>query len=101
MASQWLKARQTKYAAFAATYILVVIAVVNVLANRYNKSYDSTTNKRYSLSEQTAKIVKGLKQDATITYFDRTTRFAEGKDLLSEYKNLSPKVKRSEEHTSE
>jgi len=96
MASQWLKARQTKYAAYAATYILVVIAVVvvaNVLAERYNKSYDTTANKRYSLSEQSAKIVKGLKQDATITYFNQSTRFRDGKDLLEEYKNLSPKVK--------
>jgi ABC-type uncharacterized transport system involved in gliding motility auxiliary subunit len=96
MASQWLKARQTKFAAYAATYVLVVIAVivvVNVLADRYNKSYDATANKRYSLSEQTAKIVKGLKQDATITYFNQSTRFREGKDLLEEYKNLSPKVK--------
>jgi ABC-type uncharacterized transport system involved in gliding motility auxiliary subunit len=96
MASQWIQARQTKYAAYAATYILVVIAVivvVNVLANRYNKSFDATSNKRYSLSEQTAKIVKGLKQDATITYFNQSTRFRDGKDLLEEYKNLSPKVK--------
>jgi ABC-type uncharacterized transport system involved in gliding motility auxiliary subunit len=96
MASQWLKARQTKFAAYAATYVLVVIAVivvVNVLADRYNKSYDATADKRYSLSEQTAKIVKGLKQDATITYFNPTTRFREGKDLLEQYKNLSPKVK--------
>jgi len=96
MASQWLKARQTKYAAYAATYILVVLAVVvvgNVLAERYNKSYDATANKRYSLSEQSAKIVKGLKQDATITYFNQSTRFRDGKDLLEEYKNLSPKVK--------
>lgn len=96
MASQWLKARQTKFAAYAATYVLVVIAVivvVNVLADRYNKSYDATANKRYSLSEQTAKIVKGLKQDATITYFNQSTRFREGKDLLEEYKTLSPKVK--------
>ena len=57
MASQWLKARQTKYAAYAATYILVVLAVVvvgNVLAERYNKSYDATANKRYSLSEHRA-----------------------------------------------
>jgi len=57
-----LKARQTKYAGFATVYILVVLAVVvvaNVLADRYNKSYDGTANKRYSLSEQTAKIVKG------------------------------------------
>jgi ABC-type uncharacterized transport system involved in gliding motility auxiliary subunit len=96
MASQWLKARQTKFAAYAATYVLVVVAVivvVNVLADRYNKSYDATANKRYSLSEQTAKIVKGLKQDATITYLNQSTRFREGKDLLDQYRNLSPKVK--------
>ena len=95
MASQWLKARQTKYAAYATMYILVVIAVVvvaNVLADRYNKSFDATSNKRYSLSDQTAKIVKGLKQPATITYFDQSTHFGQGKDLLDEYANLSPKV---------
>ncbi|HUO16216.1 MAG TPA: GldG family protein [Verrucomicrobiae bacterium] len=96
MASQWIKARQTKYAAYAATYILIVIAAVvvaNILADRYNKSYDSTANKRYSLSEETAKIVKGLKQEATITYFNKSTSFRDGKDLLDQYANLSPKVK--------
>src|SRR5437588_6057239 len=95
MASQWLKARQTKFAAYAATYVLVVIAVivvVNVLADRYNKSYDATSNKRYSLSEQTAKIVKGLKQDATITYYDQSTHFQQGKDTLDQYASLSHKV---------
>jgi len=59
MASQWLKARQTKYAAYATVYILIVIAVVvvaNILADRYDKSFDATSNKRYSLSDQTAKI---------------------------------------------
>src|ERR1700735_1674012 len=96
MASQWLKARQTKYAAYATIYILVVIAVVvvaNILAGRYDKSFDATSNKRYSRSDQTAKIVKGLKQDATITYFDQSTRFRDGKDLLDQYANLSPKVR--------
>jgi len=96
MASHWIQARQTKYAAYATTYILIVIAaivVANVLADRYNKSFDATSNKRYSLSDQTAKIVKGLKQNATITYFDQSTRFHEGKDLLDQYANLSPKVK--------
>jgi ABC-type uncharacterized transport system involved in gliding motility auxiliary subunit len=95
MAVQWLRARQTKYSAYAAIYLLVVLAilvVVNYLANRYNKSFDTTANKRYSLSEQTQKIVKGLKQNATITYYNQSTRFAEGKDLLDEYANLSPKV---------
>src|SRR5437867_4974606 len=94
--ASWLKARrQTKYAAYATVYILVAIAIVtvaNVLADRYNKSYDSTSNKRYSLSDQTAKIVKGLKQDATITYFDESSEFQQAKDLLDRYRNLSPKV---------
>jgi ABC-type uncharacterized transport system involved in gliding motility auxiliary subunit len=96
MASPWLKARQTKYAAYASIYILVVINVViiaNVLADRYDKSFDATSNKRYSLSAQTAKIVKGLKQEASITYFDQSTRFRTGKDLLDQYANLSPKVR--------
>jgi ABC-type uncharacterized transport system involved in gliding motility auxiliary subunit len=95
MTSQWIKARQTKYVAYATVYILVVLAIVtvgNVLADRYNKSYDATSNKRYSLSDQTAKIVKGLKQDVTITYFNPSTRFKQGKDLLDEYRDLSPKV---------
>jgi ABC-type uncharacterized transport system involved in gliding motility auxiliary subunit len=73
--------------------VIAICVVANLLGNRYNKSYDATANKRYSLSEQTAKIVKGLKQDATITYFNAGTKFPEGKDLLEEYKNLSPKVK--------
>jgi ABC-type uncharacterized transport system involved in gliding motility auxiliary subunit len=95
MASQWLKARQTKYGAYAAVYILVVITilvVVNMLADRYNKSFDTTSNKRYSLSDQTKKVIAGLKQNATITYFNQSTRFQEGKDLLDQYATLSPKL---------
>jgi ABC-type uncharacterized transport system involved in gliding motility auxiliary subunit len=93
--SELLKARQTKYAAYATLYIIVTLAVVtvaNVLADRYDKSYDATSNKRYSLSEQTVKVVKGLKQDAKITNFDQGTRFQEAKDKLDLYANLSPKV---------
>jgi hypothetical protein len=55
----WLKARQTKYTAYLTVYLLVVLAVlvaINWLSNRHNKSYDSTTNKRFSLSDQTIKV---------------------------------------------
>jgi ABC-type uncharacterized transport system involved in gliding motility auxiliary subunit len=91
-----LNARQTKYAAYAALYVIVILAIVsvaNVLANRYNKSYDSTANKRYSLSDQTAKIVKGLKQDAAITYYDRQSGFQSAKDLLDRYSTLSSRIR--------
>jgi gliding motility-associatede transport system auxiliary component len=93
--SRWIEARQTKYAAYVTVYILVILAIIsvaNVLANRYNKSYDSTSNKRYSLSDQTAKIVKGLAQPATITYFDKTSNFPVAKDLLDRYTTVSSKI---------
>src|ERR1035441_10735645 len=91
MAANWMKSRQTKYTGYAAAYIVVILAVlaaVNFLGNRYDKSYDATANKQFSLSDQTIKLVKGLKADAQLTYFGDTTSFQTAKD-------------RSEEHTSE
>src|ERR1700675_3829593 len=90
-----MKTRQTKYAAYATTYIIVIVAVLvvaNFLANRYNKSLDATSNKRFTLSDQTKKVVGKLKQDITIQYFDRPSGMQAGKDLLDRYANLSPKV---------
>jgi len=92
---EFLKARQTRYVGYVTLYIVVTLAVVtvaNILADRYDKSYDATANKRYTLSDQTKKVVQGLKQDATITYYDQTSRFPEAKDKLQQYANLSPKV---------
>ncbi len=91
----WLKTRQTKYSAYAAVYILVIVAVLaaaNWLANRHNKSVDTTANKRFSLSDQTEKVARNLKQGVKITYFDRTDEFARARDLLDRYDNLSTKL---------
>lgn len=95
MAANWMKTRQTKYAAYASIYVIVILAVLviaNILANRYDKSFDSTKNKQFSLSEQTIKVVKGLKTDVNMTYFGDTSSFMTGKDLLDRYSDLSPKV---------
>lgn len=96
MNTSFLKKRATKFSAYTSVYILAVLGILgaaNFLANRYNKSYDSTSNKRFSLSEQTVKVVTGLKEDVTISYFDETTSFARAKDLLDRYSTLSPKLK--------
>jgi ABC-type uncharacterized transport system involved in gliding motility auxiliary subunit len=93
--TEWIKTRQTKYVAYAATYISVIIAVIvvtNFLADRYNKSLDATSNKRFTLSDQTKKIVGELKNDITIQYFDKPDGMQAGKDLLGRYSNLSSKV---------
>ena len=95
MNTEWLKARQTKYAAYATTYIIVILAVLvvaNFLANRYNKTFDATANKRYSLSDQTKKIAHDLKQDISIQYFDKPSGMQAGKDLLDRYALLSPRI---------
>ena len=87
MAAGILKSRQTRYAAYAGTYILVIIAVlggVNFLANRYDKSVDTTANKQFSLSDQTIKVISKLPRDVHITYFDETQRFLGALEALRE-----------------
>jgi ABC-type uncharacterized transport system involved in gliding motility auxiliary subunit len=95
MAANWIKTRQTKYTAYAATYIIVIVGVlaaVNFLANRYDKSYDSTANKQFTLSDQTIKVVKGLKHDVTIYDFDEASRFPTARDVLDRYQGLSTRL---------
>lgn len=95
MAANWTKSRQTRYTGYAVVYTLVVLAVlaaINFLGNRYDKSYDATANKQFSLSDQTIKLVKELKTDATLTYFGDNQNFQSAKDTLDRYSVLSPKV---------
>lgn len=91
-----VSARQARFGATAGLYVIVVIAIlvlVNWLANRYNKTYDTTSNKRFTLSQETANVVKNLKSDATITYIDRASGFDAARGILDRYKNLSSKIK--------
>ena len=91
----WMKARQTRFALYAIIYTLIVVMIVggvNFLANRYNKSYDATASKKFTLSDQTEKIAKNLKDPVTIVYWDKATSFQGAHDLLDRYKNLSPKI---------
>jgi ABC-type uncharacterized transport system involved in gliding motility auxiliary subunit len=95
MNTDFLKARQTKYGAYLAVYLIVIIAVLataNWLASTHDKSFDTTSNKRFSLSDQTIKVVQGLKSDVKIEYFDQQKNFGTAKDLLDRYNNLSSKM---------
>src|ERR1017187_6711156 len=94
MAANWVKSRQTKYWSYAGVYILVILALLaglNFLANRYDKSYDSTANKQFSLSDQTIKVVHDLKRDVKVTYFGAKDSFPQARDLLDRYSALSAK----------
>jgi ABC-type uncharacterized transport system involved in gliding motility auxiliary subunit len=95
MNTSWLKARQTKFTLYTIVYVAIVVAVVgtlNYLANRYNKTLDATSSKKFTLSDQTIKIAKNLKQPVSITYWDQPTKFQGAHDLLDRYKNLSSNI---------
>jgi ABC-type uncharacterized transport system involved in gliding motility auxiliary subunit len=91
-----MTARQQKYSLYSTVYIIVVAGVLgigNYLANKNNKTIDTTANKRYSLSDQTVKIVKGLDKEVLITYWDNADGFTAARDLLGQYTLLSSKLK--------
>ena len=96
MASEFLKARQTRYGAFVVVYLAVVIAIVivaNWLADHHNKTVDVTSNKQFTLSDETKKVTGNLKKDVTIYYFDRSDSYDRARDMFDRYKNLSSKIK--------
>jgi ABC-type uncharacterized transport system involved in gliding motility auxiliary subunit len=96
MASEFLKARQTKYGAFAALYIIVVLAVIgvaNYLGDHHNKSVDVTSNKQFTLSDETKKVAGNLKKPVNIYYFDKSDNYDRARDLFDRYKNLSSNIK--------
>jgi ABC-type uncharacterized transport system involved in gliding motility auxiliary subunit len=90
-----LNARRTKYGAYVTIYVLVILAVlgaVNYLANQNDKSLDTTSNKRYSLSDQTRKAVANLKSPVRFDYVNRSNSFNEAKTTLDRYSSLSNKI---------
>ncbi len=91
-----LRSRQLRSGSYAASYVLVFVAilvVVNWLGVQYNETYDSTSQKLYSLSDQTHKILDNLDRDVTVSYFDRTSQFEVARDLLQRYENASSRVR--------
>src|ERR1035438_2532570 len=96
MPDSTVQARQTKYGAFVALYLIVILAVIvaaNWLADHHNKTVDVTSNKQFTLSDQTKKITGNLKSDVTIYLFDKSDNYDRARDMLDRYRNLSSKIK--------
>jgi len=88
--------RQLKYGTNTFVLVLVVLGILgaaNYLLARHTKRFDLTKDQRYSLSDQTRKVLGGLKEDVKITYFQRQRDMAQGHDRLKEYTALSPHLK--------
>jgi ABC-type uncharacterized transport system involved in gliding motility auxiliary subunit len=74
--------------------VIAILVFLNFLSFRHSKRFDLTTDKQFSLSDQTRKIVGGLQKDVTIVRFarssDSTPDSQHFQDLMIEYKHLSP-----------
>jgi ABC-type uncharacterized transport system involved in gliding motility auxiliary subunit len=72
--------------------VIAILVFLNYLGHEHHKRFDLTSEKLYSLSDQTRKIVSGLKQDLTVVRFQKVPD-PQLDDLMKEYKNLSPHFK--------
>lgn len=72
--------------------VLAILVVANYLGSQYHKSFDLTAEKLHTLAPQTRKIVRNLKVDVDIVRFAKRPD-PQLDDLLSEYRNLSHRIK--------
>ena len=76
---------------------LTGLVCVNYLGARHNKTWDLTSEKLYSLSEQTKKLISGLKEDVEIKVFykgpNALVEKSQVQKVLDLYKDFSNKVK--------
>jgi ABC-type uncharacterized transport system involved in gliding motility auxiliary subunit len=72
--------------------VIAILAAVNFVGFRHHKRFDLTTEKMYTLSDQTKQIVGGLQKDVTIVRFHKSRNPAID-DQMAEYTSLSRRLK--------
>src|SRR5688572_5780333 len=108
MAGQWrdvadfYKGRGARYGTLSIVSIVVFLAIlvaVNYLGARRNKRWDLTANQVFSLSDQTVKILRELKEPVTFVVYERQDRQDVHRDRLEEFTYHSTQVKTDRKST--
>ncbi len=86
----YLKRRSTRHGASALILILLVLGIlvfVEAISARHSARLDLTAGKRFTLSEQTSKILKNLEKPVRVTAFyqEGSPQAEEARDLLDQY----------------
>jgi len=99
--SQWreigqsFSGRQARFGTLAAASVLVVLGIlvaINYLSTKYNKRWDLTAARQFSLSDQSKKVLQDLKEPVRIRVFARSEEFQRFRDRLDEYTYHSKQV---------
>ena len=80
--------QQTRQGTLAGVGVIVflgILVAVNYLSTRRNTRWDLTANKQYSLSEQTVKLLQGLKSPVKVMVFDQEANFERFRPRLEGY----------------
>jgi ABC-type uncharacterized transport system involved in gliding motility auxiliary subunit len=68
--------------------VIAILAVINYLGSSHHKRFDLTTEKYFTLSDQSQKVAGGLGKDVNVVRFAKSAD-PQFDDLMSEYKNQS------------
>jgi ABC-type uncharacterized transport system involved in gliding motility auxiliary subunit len=91
----FLGERSTKYGTstiIGSVIFFAILAALNFLAYRHNAHFDLTSDKVFSLSPQSAKVLQSLTQDLKLEAFVEGGSSPELDDLLKNYKETSGKI---------
>ena len=94
--AQFYKGRSARYGTLSIVSILVflgILVAVNYLGARQNRRWDLTANQVYSLSDQTIKILRELKEPVTFVVYELNERQDIHRDRLEEFTYQSSQVK--------
>jgi ABC-type uncharacterized transport system involved in gliding motility auxiliary subunit len=84
------KRRSTQYGTNSLVMTIIVVGIlgmVNFLGKKHHKRVDLTSAKLYSLSDQSKKVIEGLKGEVKVLYFDREPSQSLD-DLMAEYRGV-------------
>ncbi len=75
--------------------VLAILVLVNYFFSRHHHRFDFTEAKLHSLSDQSVKVLKGLKNDVLLKCFYRESHYNRGRmeNLLKNYAYHSKKIK--------
>lgn len=94
--NKWIKGTNATVLSIAVIGIFIIVTLF--LNTMKGIQWDLSKNKKYTLSEQTVKVLKELDKDVKITFFtggqstDEGIMYRDIRDLLNEYKKRSGKI---------
>ena len=91
----FFRRRNARYGAIASVSVLVVLGIliaVNYVSVKQNKRWDLTSNRQYTLSEQTVKLLQELKTPVKLVFFETDAEVDRSRVRLNEYAYQSKQV---------